>query len=54
MTPRSRRNFLVSAAAVATASAKALDAQTPLVPVIDTHIHLFDQTRPKFLHLEGM
>jgi predicted TIM-barrel fold metal-dependent hydrolase len=47
MTSQSRRNFLASATVAATAAVKALKAQTPVVPIIDTHIHLFDQTRPQ-------
>ena len=35
-----RRNFLGAAAS-------AIAAQTPAIPIIDTHIHLFDPTRPK-------
>jgi L-fucono-1,5-lactonase len=50
MTPRiSRRGFLTGVAA-ATATAvmpRAVEAQTPPVPIIDTHIHLFDPTRPQ-------
>jgi L-fuconolactonase len=47
MTPRSRRNFLASATVAATAVVKAVNAQAQLIPIIDTHIHLFDQTRPQ-------
>src|SRR5690349_18463355 len=47
MSPRTRRSFLASATAAAAAAVNAVDAQTPLVPIIDTHIHLFDQTRPQ-------
>jgi L-fuconolactonase len=36
-----RRTFL------ATAAAGLMEAQTAPVPIIDTHIHLFDQTRPQ-------
>src|SRR5215203_2556442 len=46
MMPVSRRNFIASAT-VATAAANAVNAQTPIIPIIDTHIHLFDQTRPQ-------
>jgi predicted TIM-barrel fold metal-dependent hydrolase len=35
-----RRGFLVSAAALAVAQARP-------IPITDTHIHLFDQTRPQ-------
>jgi len=37
-----RRNFLAAAAAGVLAN-----AQTPSYPIIDTHIHLFDPTRPQ-------
>ncbi len=37
-----RRNWLLAAAASALA-----EAQNPPIPIIDTHIHLFDQTRPQ-------
>ncbi len=47
MNPRSRRNFLASATVAASAAVKAVNAQAQLVPIIDTHIHLFDQTRPQ-------
>ena len=47
MTPRSRRNFLATATVAASAAVKAVNAQAQLIPVIDTHIHLFDQTRPQ-------
>ena len=47
MTPRSRRNFLASATVAASAAVKAVNAQTQLIPIIDTHLHLFDQTRPQ-------
>src|SRR5215475_6378040 len=40
-----RRDFAISVAG-ATVAAKA-DAQTSQVPIIDCHIHLFDQTRPQ-------
>ncbi len=46
MNPLNRRNFLASAVA-ASAAVKAVNAQAQLVPIIDTHIHLFDQTRPQ-------
>ena len=42
-----RREFLAGAAAVATVGAPALQAQQAPVPIIDTHIHLFDPTRPQ-------
>jgi L-fuconolactonase len=47
MTPRSRRNFLATATVAASAAVKAVNAQAQLIPIIDTHIHLFDQTRPQ-------
>src|SRR5215471_14367048 len=42
MSRPNRRTFLGVAAAAITA-----EAQTPPVPIIDCHIHLFDQTRPQ-------
>lgn len=42
-----RREFLAGVAAVATVGAPALQAQQAPVPIIDTHIHLFDPTRPQ-------
>ena len=47
MNPLNRRNFLASATVAASAAVKAVNAQAQLVPIIDTHIHLFDQTRPQ-------
>src|ERR1700687_165126 len=47
MNPRSRRNFLATATVAASAAVKAVNAQAQLIPIIDTHIHLFDQTRPQ-------
>ncbi len=41
-----RRNFLQATAVGALASAHA-PAQTPAIPIIDAHIHLFDPTRPQ-------
>ena len=45
----SRRDFLTCAAATAAAVAipRWSEAQTPPIPIIDTHIHLFDPTRPQ-------
>ena len=48
----SRRTFLtgVAGTAAATATAWSFDSQTPQappIPIIDTHIHLFDPTRPQ-------
>jgi predicted TIM-barrel fold metal-dependent hydrolase len=42
-----RREFLAGVAAVATVGATAVRAQQGPVPIIDTHIHLFDPTRPQ-------
>jgi predicted TIM-barrel fold metal-dependent hydrolase len=39
-----RRTFLSAAAG---ASLAAAEEQTPAIPIIDTHIHLFDPTRPE-------
>ena len=47
MKPLSRRNFLASATVAASAAANVVNAQTQTIPIIDTHIHLFDQTRPQ-------
>jgi predicted TIM-barrel fold metal-dependent hydrolase len=47
MNPLSRRNFLTSATLAVSAAAKRAEAQSPTIPIIDTHIHLFDQTRPQ-------
>ncbi len=45
----SRRAFLTGVAATAAAAAIPWpsDAQAPPIPIIDTHIHLFDPTRPQ-------
>ena len=47
----SRRAFLTGVAATAAATATAVvampQAQAPPIPIIDTHIHLFDPTRPQ-------
>jgi L-fuconolactonase len=43
MSELNRRVFLGSAVGAALASA----AQTPSIPIVDCHIHLFDQTRPQ-------
>jgi L-fuconolactonase len=40
-----RRTFLATLAA--SAAAPALTAESPAIPIIDTHIHLFDPTRPQ-------
>jgi L-fuconolactonase len=51
MTPVSRREFLsgVAATAAVAAASRQSEAQSPAgsnpIPIIDTHIHLFDQTR---------
>src|SRR5215510_14583940 len=45
----SRRAFLTGAAAAAGTAAmtRTAEAQAPPIPIIDTHIHLFDPTRPQ-------
>jgi predicted TIM-barrel fold metal-dependent hydrolase len=43
----SRRSFLTGVAATAAAAAWPSQAQTPPIPIIDTHIHLFDPARPQ-------
>jgi len=44
----SRRAFLTGVAATAAAAySMTLQAQAPPIPIIDTHIHLFDPTRPQ-------
>src|SRR5712692_11530740 len=45
----SRRAFLTGVAATSAAAAIPWpsDAQAPPIPIIDTHIHLFDPTRPQ-------
>jgi L-fuconolactonase len=40
-----RRHFIETSAAAAVAGI--IHAQTPSIPIIDCHIHLFDQTRPQ-------
>jgi len=46
--PISRRTFLHCAGAVALGAAASLDTQAQqLPPIVDCHIHLFDQTRPQ-------
>lgn len=48
MTAVTRRDFLAgAAAAAATALPRAAGAQPAAIPIIDTHIHLFDPTRPQ-------
>lgn len=49
MTDSTRRSFLtgVAAVAAATLAPRPSDAQPPPIPIIDTHIHLFDPTRPQ-------
>lgn len=42
-----RREFVTTLAAVPLAAKAALVAQVPSFPIIDTHIHLFDKTRPE-------
>jgi predicted TIM-barrel fold metal-dependent hydrolase len=50
-----RREFLTGAAAFAIAATKVARAVTPLddVPIIDTHIHLFDGSRPQGAPYKG-
>jgi predicted TIM-barrel fold metal-dependent hydrolase len=50
-----RREFLTGAAAVAVAATKVANAASPLddVPIIDTHIHLFDGSRPQGAPYKG-
>jgi len=45
----SRRGFLTGVAATAAAAAVpwSSEAQAPAIPIIDSHIHLFDPTRPQ-------
>ncbi len=45
--PSSRRAFLGAVAAGAAASATMAAAQPDPIPIIDTHFHLYDQTRPQ-------
>jgi L-fucono-1,5-lactonase len=49
MSTVSRRTFLTGVAATAAVAAAPshLEAQAPPIPIIDTHIHLFDPTRPQ-------
>jgi predicted TIM-barrel fold metal-dependent hydrolase len=48
MTVVTRRDFLAGAAATAVAAtSRTADAQSAAIPIIDTHIHLFDPTRPQ-------
>jgi len=48
MNPVTRRDFLAGIAATAIASrSQRADAQSGEIPIIDTHIHLFDPTRPQ-------
>lgn len=44
--PTTRRQALLTAAGAA-AAATAYAAQLPQIPIIDTHFHLYDQTRPQ-------
>jgi L-fuconolactonase len=47
MTTVTRRGFLAGVAATAVAAVQRADAQSAAIPIIDTHIHLFDPTRPQ-------
>src|SRR5215467_2364819 len=47
MHPLTRRNFLTSATVAVSSAANVVNGQTQPIPIIDTHIHLFDQTRPQ-------
>src|SRR5512140_155560 len=52
--PISRRTFLAaSAAALAATESVSLDAREPAIPIIDTHIHFFDTTRPQGVPYSG-
>src|SRR4051812_48285398 len=43
-----RRAFLTSVAAATVAATRSpVEAQAPAIPIIDSHIHLFDPTRPQ-------
>jgi len=54
MTTVTRRTFLGSAAAAALAFGKeAASSQNPPIPIIDTHIHLFDPARPQGVPYSG-
>jgi L-fuconolactonase len=50
-----RREFLTGAAAVAVAATRIAQAASPLddIPIIDTHIHLFDGSRPQGAPYKG-
>jgi predicted TIM-barrel fold metal-dependent hydrolase len=50
-----RREFLTGAAAVALAATRIAHAASPLddIPIIDTHIHLFDGSRPQGAPYKG-
>jgi L-fuconolactonase len=48
MTPLNRRDFLAGLGATAVAAVpRRTGAQSATIPIIDTHIHLFDPTRPQ-------
>jgi L-fucono-1,5-lactonase len=42
-----RRRFLAVAVAAGEAMSRTMNAKTPSIPIIDTHIHLFDPRRPQ-------
>ena len=48
--PLSRREFLAASAAIMAAHAA---AREPAIPIIDTHIHFFDTTRPQGVPYSG-
>lgn len=41
-----RRSFLAASAAAAAAACTTTDMEEPSIPIIDTHVHLFDTRRP--------
>src|SRR5258706_1359507 len=52
--PLSRRTILAAATATVTgAVSSALEAREPAIPIVDTHIHFFDTTRPQGVPYSG-